>query len=89
VDSSSGAGGFGCAARAGPELHYGRLERRSQMSPIQLSIRALARVDAEGRIPLPVNIRRALGLRQNQALELRTIGNGRGRRLMVRPQYGR
>jgi AbrB family looped-hinge helix DNA binding protein len=59
------------------------------VSPIQLSIRALARVDAEGRILLPANVRRALGLRQNQALELRTVGNGRGRRLMVRPLNSR
>jgi bifunctional DNA-binding transcriptional regulator/antitoxin component of YhaV-PrlF toxin-antitoxin module len=59
------------------------------VSPIRLSIRALARLDAEGRVLLPVNIRRALGLRHNQALELRTIGNGRGRRLMVRPQISR
>jgi bifunctional DNA-binding transcriptional regulator/antitoxin component of YhaV-PrlF toxin-antitoxin module len=59
------------------------------MSPIQLSIRALARMDAEGRILLPVNVRRALGLRQNQALELRTTGNGRLRRLMVTPRNSR
>lgn len=59
------------------------------MSPIQLSMRALTRMDVQGRVLLPVNIRRALRLKQNQVLELRTIGNGRSRRLMVLPRNSR
>lgn len=59
------------------------------MTPMGRTIRVLARVDSEGRVPLPANIRRALGLKQNQVLEMRTIGSGRKFRLMVLPRFGR
>jgi len=52
-------------------------------------IKALARLDSEGRIQLPANIRRALGLKPGQVLELRRIGSGPNRRLMVLPRSGR
>ncbi|MGD0015129.1 MAG: hypothetical protein ABSD56_12020 [Bryobacteraceae bacterium] len=59
------------------------------MSPIRPFVKALARLDAEGRIQLPPNIRRALGLKQNQVLELRTVGSNRTRRLMALPRWSR
>jgi len=59
------------------------------VTPTCRTIRVLARVDPEGRIPLPANIRRALGLKQNQVLEVRTIGSGRKGGLMVLPRFGR
>ena len=52
-------------------------------------MRVLARLDSEGRVPLPPNVRRALGLKQNQVLEVRTIGCGRSRGLMLRPRFSR
>jgi bifunctional DNA-binding transcriptional regulator/antitoxin component of YhaV-PrlF toxin-antitoxin module len=52
-------------------------------------VRALTRVDAEGRIALPPNIQRSLGLKHNQVLELRTVGTGRLRRLMLEPRNSR
>lgn len=59
------------------------------MTPTYTLMKTLARIDPEGRIPLPANIRRALGLKPDQVLELRTIGSGRNRRLMVLPRSGR
>lgn len=59
------------------------------MIALRRCIRVLARVDPEGRIPLPANVRRAVGLKQNQVLEVRTIGTGRNRGLMVRPRFSR
>jgi bifunctional DNA-binding transcriptional regulator/antitoxin component of YhaV-PrlF toxin-antitoxin module len=56
------------------------------MTAIETLIRALTRVDSEGRIRLPSNLRRALGLKPNHVLELRTVGRGRNRRLMVLPR---
>jgi len=52
-------------------------------------MRALTRIDSEGRILLPSNIRRALRLKPKHVLELRTIGGGRSQRLMVLPRSGR
>jgi bifunctional DNA-binding transcriptional regulator/antitoxin component of YhaV-PrlF toxin-antitoxin module len=51
-----------------------------------MPLKALTRMDSGGRILLPSNIRRALGLKQQQVLELRTVGRGRSRRLMVLPR---
>jgi bifunctional DNA-binding transcriptional regulator/antitoxin component of YhaV-PrlF toxin-antitoxin module len=59
------------------------------MTPNYALMKTLARIDPEGRIALPTNIRRALGLRSDQVLELRMIGRGRNRRLMVSPRFGR
>ena len=56
------------------------------MSATCMPFKALTRVDPGGRILLPSNIRRALGLKQQQVLELRTVGRGRSRRLMVLPR---
>jgi bifunctional DNA-binding transcriptional regulator/antitoxin component of YhaV-PrlF toxin-antitoxin module len=52
-------------------------------------MRALTRIDSEGRILLPSNIRRALRLKPNHVLELRMIGVGRSGRLMVVPRSAR
>lgn len=43
-------------------------------------IRTLARVDSEGKIALPRNIRIALGLKEQDVLELRVVGT----KLMVK-----
>ncbi len=59
------------------------------MIPMGRTIRVLARVDCEGRVPLPAPVRRALGLKQNQVVEVRTLGSGRKGRLMVLPRFGR
>jgi bifunctional DNA-binding transcriptional regulator/antitoxin component of YhaV-PrlF toxin-antitoxin module len=59
------------------------------MIPMRPFVRALARVDAEGRIALPLNVQRSLGLKHNQVLELRTVGTGRLRRLMLEPRNSR
>jgi bifunctional DNA-binding transcriptional regulator/antitoxin component of YhaV-PrlF toxin-antitoxin module len=56
------------------------------VSPTCMLVKALTRMDSGGRILLPANVRRALGLKQQQVLELRTVGRGRSRRLMVLPQ---
>jgi bifunctional DNA-binding transcriptional regulator/antitoxin component of YhaV-PrlF toxin-antitoxin module len=59
------------------------------MSPMRPFVRALTRVDAEGRVTRPPNIQRSLGLKHNQVLELRTVGTGRLRRLMLEPRNSR
>jgi bifunctional DNA-binding transcriptional regulator/antitoxin component of YhaV-PrlF toxin-antitoxin module len=59
------------------------------VTPTYTLSKVLARLDSGGRIPLPANVRRALSLRADQALELRIIGRGRNRRLMVSPRFGR
>jgi bifunctional DNA-binding transcriptional regulator/antitoxin component of YhaV-PrlF toxin-antitoxin module len=56
------------------------------VSPTDRLVKALTRVDPGGRILLPANVRRALGLKQQQVLELRTVGRGSSRRLMVLPR---
>ena len=59
------------------------------MIPAQLFMKVLARVDAKGRIQLPSNLRRALGIKSDHVLELATVGRGRTRRLMVLPRSSR
>jgi bifunctional DNA-binding transcriptional regulator/antitoxin component of YhaV-PrlF toxin-antitoxin module len=59
------------------------------VTPNYALMKTLARLDSGGRIPLPANIRRALGLRSDQVLEVRMIGRGRNRRLMILPRFGR
>lgn len=51
-------------------------------------IRALARLDPVGRVQLPAHIRRALQLKENQVIELKVIGSGRNRRLLVSRKVG-
>ena len=46
-------------------------------------VKCLARVDSEGRVSLPHNIRRALELQENQLLELKVIGTSRNRNLLI------
>lgn len=59
------------------------------MTPTYRLVRVLTRLDSEGRILLPSNIRQALRLKPNHVLELRTIGVGRSGRLMVVPRSAR
>jgi AbrB family looped-hinge helix DNA binding protein len=46
-------------------------------------IKSFARVDSKGRVPIPDNIRRALGLKENQLLELKVIGTRRHRNVLI------
>jgi bifunctional DNA-binding transcriptional regulator/antitoxin component of YhaV-PrlF toxin-antitoxin module len=46
-------------------------------------IRTFVRVDAEGKIELPRNIRLALGLKEQDVLELKVMGPNKAQRLMV------
>jgi len=57
--------------------------------PFPSIMKVLARVDPQGRVPLPANLRRQMGLRPNQVLELRALGPGPRRGLMLSPRTGR
>jgi bifunctional DNA-binding transcriptional regulator/antitoxin component of YhaV-PrlF toxin-antitoxin module len=46
-------------------------------------IRGIARVDSEGRIPIPKNILTAAELREEDAVELRLARSGRAMKLMI------
>ena len=46
-------------------------------------IRVFARVDAEGKIQLPSNIRIAMGLKEQDVVELKVVGPGKAQRVIV------
>ena len=46
-------------------------------------IRVVARIDAEGKIQLPRNIRLALGLKEQDVVELKVVGPGKSQRVIV------
>ena len=46
-------------------------------------IRTFARVDAEGKIELPRNIRLAMGLQAHDVVELKVMGPGKAQRVIV------
>ena len=46
-------------------------------------IRVVARIDAEGKIQLPRNIRIALGLKEQDVVELKIAGPGKAQRVIV------
>lgn len=48
--------------------------------------RALARMDAEGRISVPGNLRREVGLRAGQLVELKVVGASTKKNLLVSPR---
>lgn len=46
-------------------------------------VKVLVRVDSQGRLLLPFNVRRALQLKENQVVELKIVGSSRNRRLLL------
>ncbi len=46
-------------------------------------LRSFARVDAEGRIAIPNHIRRVVGLKENQLVELKVVGASKKKNLLV------
>lgn len=46
-------------------------------------IRTLVRIDSEGRIAFPKNIRMALGLKEQDMVELRVVGSGKANKVMM------
>jgi len=46
-------------------------------------MRALARVEADGRLSIPDNIRRRLGLRAGHLVELKVVGGSGKKRLLL------
>lgn len=46
-------------------------------------LRMFARVDAEGKVLVPSSIQREIGLKRGQLIELRIIGTGKKKTLML------
>lgn len=46
-------------------------------------LRMFARVDAEGKVPVPANIQREIGLKKGQLIELRIMGAGKKKILAI------
>ncbi|MBE0478214.1 hypothetical protein IBX65_03710 [Candidatus Aerophobetes bacterium] len=46
-------------------------------------IKCFVRIDSQGHIVVPDNIRRALELKGNQLLELKVIGTSRNRNILI------
>jgi bifunctional DNA-binding transcriptional regulator/antitoxin component of YhaV-PrlF toxin-antitoxin module len=46
-------------------------------------LRAFAKVDSEGKISIPNNIRREVGLNAGQLVELKIVGAGKKKNLLV------
>jgi bifunctional DNA-binding transcriptional regulator/antitoxin component of YhaV-PrlF toxin-antitoxin module len=46
-------------------------------------IRAFSKVEKDGRIKLPANIRRAAGLREGQLVEMKVVGAGRKKGILM------
>jgi len=49
-------------------------------------IRVISRVDKDGRIKLPANIRRAAGLREGQLVEMKVVGASRKKSILMTPR---
>lgn len=59
------------------------------MNPTSTLVRTFGRVDPEGRLLLPPNIRRALQVKKNQLVELKIIGTSRNRHLLISCKAGK
>ena len=46
-------------------------------------LRTFSKVDAEGKIALPKSIRRTLGLKEGQLVELKVVGTGKKPRVLI------
>jgi bifunctional DNA-binding transcriptional regulator/antitoxin component of YhaV-PrlF toxin-antitoxin module len=49
-------------------------------------IRVISKVDKDGRIKLPVNIRRAAGLQKGRWVEMKVVGSGRKMNILMTPR---
>jgi bifunctional DNA-binding transcriptional regulator/antitoxin component of YhaV-PrlF toxin-antitoxin module len=49
-------------------------------------IRVISKVDKDGRIKLPANIRRAAGLREGRWVEMKVVGSGRKMSILMTPR---
>jgi hypothetical protein len=59
--------------------------RRKGGDPMSL-LRTFAKVDHEGKISLPTNIQREMGMREGQLLELKINGSGKRKTLLIVPR---
>jgi len=46
-------------------------------------IRAFSRVDQEGKVVVPANVRREVGLKPGQLVELKVVGASKAKQLLV------
>ena len=46
-------------------------------------MRVLAKVNAEGKITIPANIQREAGLKTGQLVDLRVVGTGKQKKLVI------
>jgi bifunctional DNA-binding transcriptional regulator/antitoxin component of YhaV-PrlF toxin-antitoxin module len=49
-------------------------------------IRVISKVDKDGRIKLPANIRRAAGLQKGRWVEMKVVGSGRKMSILMTPR---
>jgi bifunctional DNA-binding transcriptional regulator/antitoxin component of YhaV-PrlF toxin-antitoxin module len=61
------------------------LRRREEVKAMAL-IRVVSRVDKKGRITLPINLRRAAGLRAGRVVEMKIAGSRRKPDIRLTPQ---
>jgi hypothetical protein len=59
--------------------------RRGGKDPMSL-LRVFAKVDHEGKISLPTNIQREMGMHEGQLLELKISGSGKSKTLVIVPR---
>ena len=59
--------------------------RRGGRDPMSL-LRVFAKVDHEGKISLPMNVQREMGMREGQLLELKISGSGKHKTLVIVPR---
>jgi hypothetical protein len=59
--------------------------RRGERDPMSL-LRVFAKVDHEGKISLPTNIQREMGMHEGQLVELKVSGSGKHKTLVVVPR---
>lgn len=59
--------------------------RRRGRDPLSL-LRMFAKVDHEGKISLPTNIQREMGMCEGQLLELKISGSGKRKTLVIVPR---
>lgn len=49
-------------------------------------MRAFSKVDTEGKITIPANIRREVGLKPGQLIELKVIGASKKKNILISPK---
>jgi bifunctional DNA-binding transcriptional regulator/antitoxin component of YhaV-PrlF toxin-antitoxin module len=48
-------------------------------------LRALSKIDKEGKVKVPANVQRAAGLKKGQLVELKITGASRNKRILIVP----